>query len=64
MVDGVEMGLPIILMLTCVKVAGPHVHVIENGSRIYLLKQKQYLFSPGGLAEPLGDFDDLFFCIG
>ena len=38
MVDCVEMCLPIIMMLTCVKVARPDLHVLKDSSRTNLLK--------------------------
>ena len=37
-VDGVKMCLPIIMMLTRVKVARPDVHVLKDSSRANLLK--------------------------
>ena len=40
MVYGIEMSLPIIVMLTCIEVAGPDIHVLENSLRVYLMKQK------------------------
>ena len=40
MVDGIEVCLPIVIMFARVKVAGPDVHVLENGSGVNLLKQK------------------------
>ncbi len=40
MVYGVEMCLPVVLMLRCVEVAGPYVHVIKYGLWVYLLEQK------------------------
>jgi len=40
MVDCIEMCLSIIMMLTCVKVARPDVHVLKDSSRANLLKQK------------------------
>src|SRR3989442_15373760 len=40
MVDCVEMCLSIIMMLTCVKVARPGVHVLQDSSRADLVEQK------------------------